>query len=396
MPLDLHRMLSTLALLALVLIPASGLRAADQAPYVVNAILGITGSAALQGQEEAKTLGVVETLVNRQGGIGGRPIKLVVNDDQNNPQIDVQLVARFAAEKVPFVIGPPLAGTCGAAMPIIAQNGGPVIYCLTPGVQPQPGSFAFTSGPNVDDAILVLVRYFRERGLTRLAALVSTDGSGQSYEHGLTYALSVPENKDVRLVAGEHMNPGDISAAAQVARIKAANPQALLTLATGAPWGTMMHSVGDAALSVPIGAGHGNTSATLLEQYKAFLPSEVFFPGVISLVPNTLARGAVLAAQTRYFAALKEAGIQWDLPTSLAWDPAWLLVDALRKLGTNATAPQIRDYLSSLHGWAGVMGTYDFQKTPQRGIAQDAIIIDRWDTAKAEFSPVGRPGGYLR
>ena len=70
-------------------------------------------------------------------------------------------------------------------------------------------------------------------------------------------------------------------------------------------------------------------------------------------------------------------------------------LDALRKLGTNATATQFRDYLASLRGWTGVMGTYDFRQTPQRGISQDAIIIDRWDTATSQFTPVGRPGGYL-
>ena len=390
----LHRVMSLIVVLALIVVPASGLRAADE-PYVINAIVGVTGGAANQGQAEAKSLAVVEALVNKQGGIGGRPIKIVVSDDQNNPQIDVQLMARFAAEKVPFVLGPAVTGPCLATMPLVAQNG-PVAYCLSPGIQPAPGSYAFTSGPSVDDAMLVLVRYFRERGLTRMAALISTDGSGQSYEHGITYALSLPENRDVRLLATEHMNPSDISTAAQVARIKAANPQAILTLATGTPWGTMMHAIADAGITVPIGAGHGNVSATQLEAMKSFLPAEVFFPGVVCLVPNPLARGAVQSAQTRYFTALKEAGIQWDLPTSLAWDPAWLFVEALRKLGTNATATQFRDYLASVKGWTGIMGSYDFGKTPQRGIAQDAIIIDRWDTAKAEFTPVGRPGGYLR
>lgn len=392
----MRHMLCAFALIALVGLPAAGLRAADEPPYVINAIVGVTGSAALTGQEEAKSLGVVETLVNRQGGIRGRRVKLVVADDQNSPQIAVQLITRLAAEKVPFVLGPALAGTCGAALPIVTQNAGPVMYCMSPGLVSPPGSFAFTSGPNVDDAILVLVRYFRERGLTRLSALIATDGSGQSYEHGLMYALAAPENRDVHLVANEHLNPGDISAAAQIARIKAANPQAILTLATGAPWGTMMHGLSDAGLNVPIGAGHGNLSAAVLEQYRSFLPAEVFFPGVVCLVPNPLARGSLLGAQNRYFGALKEAGMQWDLPTSLAWDPAWLFVEALRKLGTNATAPQIRDYLASLNGWVGIMGTYDFRQTPQRGISQDAIIIDRWDTAKSEFAPVGRSGGYLR
>ena len=49
-----------------------------------------------------------------------------------------------------------------------------------------------------------------------------------------------------------------------------------------------------------------------------------------------------------------------DEGDALAWDPALILVSALKKLGTNATAAQIQQYISSLTAFEGIDGTYNF------------------------------------
>jgi len=49
--------------------------------------------------------------------------------------------------------------------------------------------------------------------------------------------------------------------------------------------------------------------------------------------------------------------------------------DPLRKLGGDATAAKIHDYLVDLRGWVGVNGTYDFRANPQRGLGQNNVIM---------------------
>jgi branched-chain amino acid transport system substrate-binding protein len=72
-----------------------------------------------------------------------------------------------------------------------------------------------------------------------------------------------------------------------------------------------------------------------------------------------------------------------------------ILVSALRKLGPAASAAQIRDYILHLHGWVGVDGVYDFSSGNQRGVADNAAAIARWDTKKNTWVRVSRPQGYL-
>ena len=96
-------------------------------------------------------------------------------------------------------------------------------------------------------------------------------------------------------------------------------------------------------------------------------------------------------AERAYFDAFKAAGIEPGIAEGISWDTAWLAVSALRSLGTDATATQIRDYLEHLRGWAGVLGTYDFTQSTHRGIGPSATVGYRWDPEKRSFAVVPLP-----
>lgn len=388
------RATATLAIFALILSLLAVASAADP-PYEINVITSQTGAAAFLGQSVTKTVGIVETVVNRQGGIRGRPVKFIVSDDGSNPQVAVQLTSKLIAEKVPVILGPGFVATCSATMPM-AQSNGPVMFCTAPGIYPPAGSYVFSSGATIDLTTLVVVRYLRERGWKRIAVLSSTDASGQSWDRGVAFALAQPENKEVQLLAHEHMNVTDLSAAAQLSRIKATNPQVLMVMPTGTPWGTAMRGVADAGFEIPVLGGSGNLSYAQLGSYQSFLPRELYFPGAISLVPNVVGSGPIKEAQAVYFNAFREAGLKPDLAFSTIWDPSMLVVSALRAIGPNATAPQIRDYLVKLHGFVGINGIFDFRDGAQRGIGAQSQAMYRYDKTTSEFTPVSRPAGYLK
>jgi branched-chain amino acid transport system substrate-binding protein len=305
-------------------------------------------------------LGIVAQTVNKTGGIHGRPVSFAIADDQSNPVLAVQLVNGLIAEKVPMIFGPGFTATCSATMALTMKTG-PVMWCMAPGIYPDAGSYVFSTQSTTDQTMIVMVRYFRLRGWKRIAVISSTDASGQAFDHGVATAAALPENRDVQFVAHEHMSPTDISISAQASRIKAANPQALFTLATGSPWGTMMRGVADAGIDVPIGGGNGNLLISQLDQYKAFLPKELYFAGNIAIAPDSIGKGPIQDAQAVYFRAFRAAGLTPDLGYAIGWDPAMILISALRELGTSATADQVRSYIVNLHGWVGVEGVYDFR-----------------------------------
>jgi branched-chain amino acid transport system substrate-binding protein len=389
----MSRFLAIVTLAIMSIIPSTTLRAADPEPIIINGIEALTGPVAFSGAAHVKTAQILESVVNKQGGIRGRPIKFVFADDESNTAVAVQLVSRLISQKVPYFMGTSWTATCMASLPLVRDNG-PLMLCPSPGLVAPAGSYGIAAGPTVDDAMLVLVRYFRERGWTRIALLASTDASGQAYARGVQTAVGLLENRSVQIVADERMNPTDISVAGQLARIKASNPQALLTLATGAPWNTMMRGVNDAGISIPIGGGHGNITYSQLAADKAFLPAEVYFPGLVSLVEGAVGPGPIRNAQAIYFRAFKEAGVKPDLAYNAPWDPLMILMDALRKIGPDASAKQVHDYFMNLHGWVGINGVYDFRDGSQRGVGAQALAVVRYDNAKGELFAASRAAGY--
>src|SRR5579875_1744502 len=145
-------------LLALTLVVAFGAvpyaSPAQPAPVLhIPVIVSLTGQAAFIGRGEQEDFRLIEEIVNRKGGVNHRRVQFDVSDDASNPQIAVQLMNAIIAQKAPIMIGP--------------------------GLNPPAGGFIFSSSVSLRDCAIMAIRYFRERGLTRLAILSSTDATGQ-------------------------------------------------------------------------------------------------------------------------------------------------------------------------------------------------------------------------
>jgi branched-chain amino acid transport system substrate-binding protein len=365
-------------------------RATAAQPYEIDAILGVTGSAAFVGQSQQAILAGLEASVNAAGGINGTPIHFVVHDNQSTAQVALQLAGDAIAKKAPVLLVSGLLASCQAIQPLVKN--GPVEYCLSPALYPERGGYVFSSGVSTLDSLAALLRYARERHWTRVATITSTDATGQDADRAIAAALRAPENHALALVDAEHFVPADLSVTAQLARIKQADPQALIVWTSGAPFGTVLRGVKDAGLDLPVITTNGNMTYQQMKQYADLLPAELLFPATGYLVRQA-ANPAVRAAQQRYFDAAKRVQLMPDNPSGFAWDAGAIVVDALRHVGTNADAAQILAYIDGLRSYAGISGVYDFQSGDRRGLGVKDILVARWDPAQRSWTAVSPLGG---
>jgi len=376
-------------LAAAIMTTVAPVRAAE--PFEILAIVPVTGVAAFAGKEQAKTLSAVEDYVNRTGGIRGRPIKFTILDNQSNPQLAVQLVSDAVARKVAAIVGPSFAADCGATMALVKN--GPVAYCLSPGVHPDPGSYMFSSGFSTVDFIRVMVRYMAQRGLNRIGLITSTDASGQDGEKSIDAALAEPGNRDLAIIAREHFATADITVAAQVARIKAAAPQAVIVWSTGTGFGTFLRNWHETGTDIPVLTTPGNQTYEQMTAYADFLPHELLFCSGPYAAPDQVTDRTMKGAVQALYDSLARIKARPGFPAQTPWDPGLLVVSAYRKLGTDATAEQIREYLAGLKGWIGESGRYDFTAVPQRGLDGSTTVMVRWDPAKNTWVAASKLGG---
>jgi branched-chain amino acid transport system substrate-binding protein len=367
---------------------------AQPEPFTINAVLSLSGGASFLGKEIQQALEALETTTNARGGIRGRKVHFAIVDDQTNPQTAVQLTTGILAQPHPgIILGSDVAATCLAMASVVKD--GTQLYCLSPAVHPAPGSGMFSSGTSSIDNVKALTRYFRLRGWKRWAVIASTDASGIDFEHAFDLAAAAPESSGVVKVISEHYAPSDVSVAAQVARIKAGNVQAVLVATTGTPFGTVLHAMTDAGLNVPIATSTGNMTYVGMEQYKQFDTSKVYFAGFRFFDQARIGPGPLRNEVTTFYRAFAASATKPDTGQALGWDPALLTIAAYRALGTNATSAQIRAWLDDQQSFVGVIGIYDFKAIPQRGLDDHSIVIATWDPAHDAFNVVSKAGGAL-
>jgi branched-chain amino acid transport system substrate-binding protein len=381
------------AVLALVLTqaPPPAPAADDASPYELNAVLSLTGPAAFLGSHYARTLDIAAKTVNREGGINGHPLKIVIADDGSSAQTSVQLVNALIAKKVAAIIGPGFTATCSAALPLVDKTG-PVSYCLSPVIKPDAGSFMFSAGPSAREGIFYVLRALRANKWMKMALVTTTDASGQDVERELDDVLKTPQGKGFEIVDREHFNNSDVSMAAQVSRMKAASPQVIFSFAVGTGFATLLRGLNDAGVDLPVFASGGNLNYGQLDSYATFIPKQLYLFAARGAAPDPTAHGVAKTAEDRFFNAFKDAGLRVEALDSVAWDPVMLVVDALRNIGPAASADQIRDFIASSRNWSGLVGQYDFQLNPQRGISPNGVRVYLWNAQDKSYATIRVPG----
>lgn len=364
------------AALSAALLLGSLVRAADAPPVTIPVILPLTGGGAFIGQTHQKTMQILQDMVNKNGGIKGRPLKFDFLDDQTSPAVSKQLATQ-AQSQSPIVLGSSLSAMCQAIAPVF-ETTGPVDWCLSPAIYPPKDSYVFSTSVSTKDLFVATLRFFREKGWKKFALLASQDASGQDGVDDTALALKLPENSGLQLVDTERYAASDVSATAQLTRIKAAGPQALIIWVPGTPFATGLRAMQDVGLNVPVVATSANMVAAQLKQYSAFMPKELYFPGV-TYAAGIAQNAGVKHQQDLYNAAMKAAGVTTDLQSGMTWDAGLMAVDALQHLGPTASSTQIRNYLDGLKNFPGILGDYNFVAVPQRGTDINDAVMQLWN-----------------
>lgn len=362
------------------MLDAIGEPAAAAEPFEVNVLVPLTGDNAFSGNAAREGLAALQSAVNASGGIRGRPLDFVFLDTQSNPQTAVQLTQQIVAKNPPLLIGDASVAACNAEAAFLKD--GPVDFCLSPGFRPKPDGYSYSIGLSALEQFNVIFRFLREHAWTRVALIVATDATGRLGEPDFASVAALPENRDVHVVAVEHFNPTDVTIAAQIADIRAAGAQAVVAWVNGSPFGTVIRSMKDAALTLPLIGGTGNLSYKELQTYADWVPSRLYFcwtavPAADQPIPG----GPLEAEQTVYEQTFHKLGVKPDYSQAGAWDSGLVAVAALRALGPDATPQQIRAYVNGLHGLAGVQAVFDFRSGDMRGIPVSAARLLQWDQA---------------
>ncbi|TAN28182.1 MAG: hypothetical protein EPN30_03380 [Actinomycetota bacterium] len=366
--------------------PASG------TPYVIHAVLSETGVASELGTPEAQTLKALAAYENTQGGINGHPVQFDIQDNQSTPSLAVSLSTSLLAHHVNVL----LDGSYGATdIPVdgLAGSNGPFISDLAPTVRPKAGSMVFRTGTPMQEDFQVILNYLKAKGLTRIAAITSTDSDGTLGWTDLQSTLAQPQYSSFKVTAHQVFDPTAVSVATQLSVLKVSNPQAILVWTVGSPFGTVLQGLSSLGMgNIPIFTSNGNADYGLLGHLSSVVPKSLYFIGEELYMPPSEIKNAAVRAQVQAFdTVIQAAGGKPEAGYGLAWSAGSLVIGAIKKLGIQATAPQILQYMQSLNNSAGIYGLLNFSKDNHDGISTQFMHIFHF--TGTSFQPVSHGGG---
>ena len=181
----------------LVSLAASGAFAAEE-PYRIGAIFAVTGPASWLGEPQKNTVKMLEEQINAAGGINGRKIEVIVEDNLGEEAKTVLAFKKLVErDKVVAVIGPSRSGSAMAIKPLAERYKVPLIACAAAEAIVKPvNAWVFKTAQNDADAARSIFDKARSMGIKRMAIISSTDGFRRSrartaQSHCPDYGISI-------------------------------------------------------------------------------------------------------------------------------------------------------------------------------------------------------------
>jgi branched-chain amino acid transport system substrate-binding protein len=340
----------------------------------IGVLASLTGPAAEVGRYAIQGAKLAAEEVNKTGGVLGRPIELVIEDNQTtNPGV-VLAFSKLAGDKdIPAFIGPPFSTQIHAIAPDIQRLGKPVMIGGTdPQLTHMGNPWLFRFRPNDIYSARVIADYgVKTLGKKKWAIVHSTDAFGTS---GMKTLLEDLKGMDVEpaLIQGYTNNSQDFTPV--VFAVKQSGADVMATYMT-VPTDVAIFARQLRQLGVNV-AWFGSPSTVATDVLK--LAGAALFDSYAASPFNADSSPAAKEFATKYEATYKSAP---DYNGAWTYDAVHVLALAIDN--AKSLEPQkIREAILSVKGYPGVEGTYNFD---QNGDGLHSYNIVKNDNGKIVF-----------
>ena len=326
----------------------------------------MTGKEAVFGQNVNKGTRLAIEESNAAGGVLGRTLELITEDDQSKPGESATVVKKLISrDKVVVILGEITSGRTLEAAPIAQAAKIPLISPGATNVEvTAKGNYIFRVCFIDDFQGTVMAKFARDTLQLKRVAILSSVSSAQSvglakyFRERFTSASTV-------IAAEQKYSEGEKDFRAQLTAIKAAGADGIFVPGYYAEAALICKQARDLGLTLPLLGVDGWESPDLLAIAGAAAEgcylSTHFSPE--SKAP------VVVAFNERY---QKRWGISANALSVLGYDATMLAIDAIRRAGSTDGA-KIRDALAATQDYPAVTGaiTFDANRNPTK----NAVVL---------------------
>jgi len=333
----------------------------------IGVFMSTTGTTANFGISSVNGIKMAADEINAAGGINGKQVELLVQDDRSDASEAATIVTKFVTQdQVHAVIGEVASSRSIAAAPI-AQNA--KIPMLTPSsTNPEvtkKGDFIFRSC-FIDPYQGAAIAQFAAKTLGAKSAAIMVDRKND-YSTGLEKVISEVFTKfGGKIVATQSYQEGDQDFNAQLTSLKGSNPEVIFVPGYYNDVGLIAKQARDKGITVPLIGGDGWDSEQLYKIGGTALNGSYFTNHYSPFDTDPRVVKFVNDYKKRYNSTP-------DALAATAYDAANIMFDAIKR-SKSLSGTDIRDALQATNAFPGVTGTVTFNQN--RDAVKPIVMIE--------------------
>lgn len=340
---------------------------AASGPIKVGEFASLTGSEAAFGNASHNGTALAVEEINKSGGVLGRPIELLTEDNQSKQGESVTIVKKFLSrDGVVAVLGEVASGRSLEAAPVCQEARIPMISpsSTNPKVT-EVGDHVFRVC-FIDPFQGGLLADFAKRTLKARKVAVLSDVAAP-YSTGLAeYFQKAFVAGGGEVVAEQKYASKDKDFRAQLTAIKAAEPDAVFVPGYYTEAGLIVAQARQLGITLPIFGGDGWEAPELIQIAGQALENTFYSTHYSSEAADPKVQAFVKAYQARY------DGQTPDAMAALGYDSAMVLADAIRRAGSTEPS-KLREALAATRDFPCVTGKTTLDAG--RNASKSAVIL---------------------
>jgi branched-chain amino acid transport system substrate-binding protein len=327
----------------------------------------LSGPQATFGQSTHNGIMMAVDEVNGAGGVNGRKIKVLTEDDQSKQEEAANAVTKLISQNgVLAVLGEVASSASMAAAPICQSNKVPMITpSSTNDDVTKKGDYIFRvcfvdsyQGEN-------MAKYVAQQLKVKRAAILTDVKS--DYSTGLTSVIERTfTSLGGQIVGKQSYANGDSDFRSQLTAVKGANPQVIFIPGYYTDIGQIAIQARDLGMTMPLVGGDGWESPKLIEIGGKALEGCYYSNHYFYGDPSPVVRNFVQRYKDRY-------GATPDALAALGYDAMKVLGDAMKR-AKKLDGPSLRDAIAATKNFAGVTGAITIG--PDRNAMGKKLVIE--------------------
>ena len=376
------------ALVSAVLALAAGAAMAD---INVGVTLSATGPAASLGIPEKNTIALLPQT------IAGQKVNYIVLDDGTDTTKAVSNTRKLITEdKVDIILGSTVTPNSLAMIDVVSEAQVPMISMAASAkiVEPMDAKrkWVFKTPQNDIQMSLAIASHMRDHGVKTVGFIGFADAYGEGWYGEFSKAAAL---KGITVVGNERFARNDSSVTAQVLKLQAARPDAILIAGSVTPAALPQITLKERGYTGLIYQTHGVANADFLRVGGKNVEG-TYLPAGPVLVARQLPVGNPVRTSAIAYVTAYEAKYGKDSVSTFgghAWDAGQLMAAAvpvaLKKAqpGTPAFRAALRDALEATKNLAGAHGIFNMSPTDHLGLDQRARVMVKIENGTWKVQP---------